>query len=231
MSGDIAYRQMLVHRHELHILRAGGSKETVDLRAPPLPGLADGSEGIELHPPAVQDFQSVHHLPECTSPRNGPAVTVMNVLRAVEGKAEQKVIVMEKCRPLPVEQGAVGLERIVDRTAAGIFPLKRQCAPEKVHTGKQRLASVPFDRELREVAGGAEIPDAEFQQFQVHHRFPAGIDGRCLVEIVAVGTAQIALRAHRLQHQAERRIPPAEAGSLGKRDGPVSAYSHITSPS
>ena len=87
---------MLIDGHELHIPRAGRLQEAVDIGSPSLPRLADGREGIELRSCPVKSLQGVHHGAERPSPLGCLPETVVDVLRSVEGKPEEEVIVPEK---------------------------------------------------------------------------------------------------------------------------------------
>ena len=126
----------------------------------------------------------------------------MDILRPVEGDADQEVVRTEEFRPLAGDQRCVGLKGIMDMFAVGIFLLEGHSLPVEIKTRQQGFAAVPVKEDVTYVVGGDIFLYEVFQHLLGHTRFLAAVYFR-LIEVVAVVALQVAKRAHRLYHNVE----------------------------
>lgn len=80
----------------------------------------------------LEEFQGAHHAIEAGLPRFVDAIAVMQMARAIHGKAHQELAFGKKLTPLVVEQDAVGLQGIRNSLAAGVMLLKLYSPAKKI---------------------------------------------------------------------------------------------------
>ena len=164
--------------------------------------MVDRGHGVELNTLSLKNVQSAHHPVECRETTLVAAVSVMNILGAVQGYSHKETIVVEKSRPLAVQKGAVGLDGVVYDLAAGMFPFIFKCLAIEVKPQDQRLAAVPVERHFRHLVGVDIFINNLFQHFLRHPWLPSAVDFS-LVEVVAVLAVKVAERPRRLDHYVE----------------------------
>ena len=199
-----AIDDMLHGGQKLHVAASDRiAEEAVDLRAAPLAGPVHDAQRIVLHARPPEHPDRPHHAREGGAPALRPAERVVNVLRPVERQPHQEAVFGEKLAPRLVHQRPVGLQRVLDPLARGVFPLERHGPAVEVPAEQQRLAAVPTEGHHGNLVGLDVLPDVELQQVVRHHRLPAAI--LCgLVEVVAIAAIEVAGRTGRLEHRRER---------------------------
>ena len=112
---------------------------------------------------------------------------------------------MEKLPPLIIQQGAVGLQRVVDAHARlAMLLLEFHCAPEKVQPHKRRFAPLPGKGDVGDALGRNVLPRVFLQQVIGHAEATAGVHA-LLGEKVTILAVQIADGPTGLQHDVEGR--------------------------
>ena len=115
---------MLHDGHELHVPAADGLEELVHLEPPAFRGLVDRGHRVEFHAAAVQEADAPEDLVEGRGAALVLAVAVVDVLRPVDGNADEEAVLPEELRPFAVQEGPVGLDRVEDLLPVGILPLE-----------------------------------------------------------------------------------------------------------
>lgn len=126
----------------------------------------------------------------------------MDILRSVNGDADEEAVGGEEVRPFRSHEGTVGLKRVMDDLAIGIFTLQRNGFPIEVNACQQWLSAVPVERDLGHIARADVVADDFFEELFRHYRLSAAVK-RCLVQIVAVAAIQIAQGTGGLEHYVE----------------------------
>ena len=110
---------------ELHVAAADRvAEEAVDLRPAPLREAVDHAQRVVLHPAAAEELHRAHDAGESGPAALRQAECVVYILGAVEREPHQKVVGGEELAPPLVDQRAVGLQRVLDALAAGVFALQ-----------------------------------------------------------------------------------------------------------
>ena len=128
----------------------------------------------------------------------------MNVLRAVDGNADEKIVLGEEIRPLRCQERSIGLECVVDYLVLRIFLLELDGLPVEVETHDERLASVPVECDFGNVAGTEIVLDEFFKHILRHTGLPAAVQAG-FVQVVTIPAVQIAERTAGLYHKIERQ--------------------------
>ena len=178
----------------------------IDFETAALAAGIDRGHRIERHAFGVEQLNAVQDPPERRGATLVLAELVVDVLRTVDRDTQQEVVLLEETRPLARDEGAVGLQAVVDLLAAGILLLERHRPTVEVQSHHQRFAAVPDELHLRHVVGRDVVPHHLLQHLQAHPGLPAAVDLR-LVEIVAIGAVEVAERPGGLHHDVERPRP------------------------
>ncbi len=193
MGADGALVDPLDRRNELHPTGADlVAQKAVDRERGLGVGAVDGDEDVGLDPVPLQKTQAAHDAVEGRPPAFVPAVSVVNLPGAVEADPHEKVVRPQEGAPLVREQGAVGLQGVLEahpRPAVGL--LERDGAPEKIDSHEGRLAALPGHRQRVAAVGRNQLGDVAFQHLVAHAKATAGVEAFFL-EIKAVGAVQVA---------------------------------------
>lgn len=148
------------------------------------------------------------------SPAPVSTVMVVDVLRPVEGKADEKAIPFEEFAPVVVEEEAVGLETVSDRlTGSPVLLLKSDRLLEELQTHQRRFASLPAKRNLR-FPGLHDLADKLLKHLEAHSMdFPLWIQ-RPFLQVEAVFAGHVAVGAGRLDEDRVERLSPGSSRSL-----------------
>ena len=95
-------------------------------------------------------------------------ISVMHRFRPVNADADQEVVLSEKLAPLIGEQGAIGLQTVVNVPSVSVPLLQLQCACIIADGQKQGLAAMPGEENLGLRLSLYVLPNEFFQQCFVH---------------------------------------------------------------
>ena len=96
---------------ELHVLRPEFISEiAVDLKAVVFVSSVDRAQDVGVDIGVTQVFPPSNHHRVSSMPAAVETVGVMEVSRAIDGDADEKIVLFEEMRPLLGNQGAVGLD-------------------------------------------------------------------------------------------------------------------------
>ena len=124
-------------------------------------------------------------------------VKIVNLRRAVQTDADQKVFFAEKLAPCGVEQQAVGLQGIFnDLSVPGVFFLKGHDIPEEIDSHQERFTPLPAEAVERGIDGQGFSND-RLQYFSGHFGCVAGIK-RFRPPVKAIIAGKIAQAGSRL---------------------------------
>jgi len=102
-------------------------------------------------------------------------VKVVDLRRAVEADADQKVFFAEKLAPRGIQQQAVGLQGIFnDLSRPGVFFLKGRNIPEKIDSHQERFPSLPAEA-VERGSDGQGFSNDRLQNFAGHFGCVSGI--------------------------------------------------------
>jgi len=184
--GLAAVREPVHGWKKLHEAAAGFvTEEAIDFSSSLLAKVIDHAQGIEIH---------VHPVHQAGCPEDpvesGPSslvdsIAVVDILRAVERKADKKSVVRKEAAPVLVYESAIGLKGIMDILASGILALQLEGALEIIEPEHQRLSSVPAKLDSVRLLGLYELPDVHLQQLRAHHGLTATIQFS-LFQVIAV---------------------------------------------
>ena len=167
---------MLHHGHELHIATAQRLEELVGLKSPALGRAVHRRHGIELSSGILKHMQSTDHLVESWCPALVFAELVMDVPGAVYGNPCQEIIFGKEPGPFTGNQGAVGLDGVMDFLPSGIAPLELQGLAVKVQAKYEGFPSMPVERDVFHVIRLDIFPHDGLEHLFCHPRFPASVD-------------------------------------------------------
>jgi len=129
----------------------------------------------------------------------------VDLARAVDRNADQKIVLAQKRSPVHIELRTVGLDRVrgaLARLEVPIDDLDRP--PEEIESHQRRFAALPgdvHDRDMR--MGFDELTDVGLEQL-VGHPEPAARVQHLLGEKEAVRAVQVAHRTGGLRKQMKR---------------------------
>ena len=181
------------------------AEEAVDLLAAVTIDGVDRAQDVELGPGLLQQASRSHDLGVRALAALVHALGVVDVLGPVHGEPEQEVVLGEEGRPLLVELGAVGLQRVLD-DLAGLAVLLHQ--PHRlaveVEAHERGLTALPGDGHALGAVALDELADVLLLRLIGHAELAARVE-RFLGEEEAVGAVEVADRAGRLGQHVERR--------------------------
>ncbi len=119
-------------RDKLQVARAVFAEKFVNFNRVGNVVRADDRQRVELGAEAFQALHAVENEVETRRSRAHRASRVVEFARAVDAQPDEEVIVGEECRPIVVEQRAVGLKGIFDFLARGVFFFEREHFFEKI---------------------------------------------------------------------------------------------------
>ena len=191
---------------ELDVLRAEVvAQEAVDLQSVVLVRVVHGGQHVPAHPVRLEPVQPGDDAVERRLAALVDAVGVVEFARAVDRDADQEVLCGEELRPLVVDEGAVGLDRVLDDLVGPAVALDEvDHSAEELDTHERRLAALPGDRDLGVAVRLEQLPDVRLQQPVVHPERAAGVE-LLLGQEEAVRAVEVADRAGGLPEHVERR--------------------------
>ena len=166
----------------------------------------DRREDVALDAACAQVLQAAHHLVEAAAPALGQPERVVDLARAVDRDPDEELVLLEERRPLLVELGAVGLDRVL-RPLPRLQVVVDQLdgAAEELEPHQRRLATLP--RDLHDRNAGVrldQLTDVGLEQLVGHPEAAARIQ-HLLGEKEAVGAVEVADGAGRLREQVKSR--------------------------
>ena len=108
--------------------------------------IVDHRQRVPFHGMFAEEVYSGHYLCERRRVGTVAAVLVVEAFRPVYGHAYEPPLVVEKFGPLVGEQGAVGLDAIVDGAAAAILLLQLDGAFIKRYGAQKGFPAVPREK-------------------------------------------------------------------------------------
>ena len=197
----------LDHWDELHEPSAALiAQEPVHLATAVLVGRVHRGQHVELDARSAKLSEPAHHLIEAAASAFCDAECVVDLAGAVDRDANQEVVLAQERRPLAVELGAIGLDRVrrpLTRLQVMIDKLNR--AAEEVESHQRRLAALPRDLHHRNPrVRFDQLPDVGLEQL-VRHPEPASRIQHLLREKEAVGAVEVAHGPSGLREQMKRR--------------------------
>ena len=180
--------------------------------------VVDDTHHVPLHAVLLQQLYATHHLVEGGLSATRTAVFIVKLLGAVDGEADEPVVLVEELTPLVGEQGAVGLEAVVNLSSAGVAALQLQHFLVEAERAHQRLATVPGEKHLRLCLRFDILLDERLQRGVTHQRVGLiglmglisliGLIGPIIVQcsflqIIAVLAGEVADAAYRLCHDIQ----------------------------
>ena len=158
----------------------------------------------------VEEFHAAHHLSPSGRTTTREAVTVVQVLRSVDGDAHQPTRIMEKLRPVGGEQCAVRLQAVVYLMPASILLLQGDGLLVESARTQERFAAVPskLHRHTCRLCLNV-LPHKPLQHLIVHLVAPLSNGQtlgrkRHLLGVVAVLTIEIAASPRGFGHDIDR---------------------------
>jgi hypothetical protein len=139
------------------------------------------------------------------------AVVVVERRRAVEGDADEEIVIVKKTTPVIGQEGAVRLDAVGNEEASAVFLLKFEGAAVETEGAKEGFAAMPGKEGLGLGLGLEVLLDKNFEEFFAHNAAGGGIE-ILFVQIITVSATEIAGGADRLQHYVE-------GGGEGRVDG------------
>jgi hypothetical protein len=147
----------------------------------------------------------------------GDPKTVMQPFRSVAAQADEEVVLLEKGRPLGIEQCAVGLQIVLDPLERLLVRrLQRHHLAEEIQPQQGRLPALPGEDHLVPGLRLDVLTDVLLEHVIGHSRDARLLEQLVFMQVIAIGAVEIARRADRLDHrmeavrqsgQRERRIP------------------------
>ena len=185
-------------------VRANGLEKAIDLKAMITVMIIDDRQGIEINLILFQPLNGGHDLFKGWSSPFGNPVTIMQMLRAVNGDSHQEAILSKKPRPLVINQQAIGLNAVINRFAITVTLLVLHDGLEKIQTTDGWLPPLPDKTDLRQVGLSLYLLfDVLTKRCIIHtHGHLLAID-RFLLQVKAIVTGHIALEAAWLSHDME----------------------------
>lgn len=91
----------------------------------------------------LENLQTAHHFFKRRILFLVDAVDVMQAARAIDTQTNQKPVLAQEPAPLVIQQGTVGLERIMNYFSIGVLGLEGHHLAEEIHSQQRRFASLP----------------------------------------------------------------------------------------
>ena len=140
---------MLVEFHAVDVLVVAElqlvGKVVVDLDGMALVGGGDEGEDVMLDLMALQDFETTKNVRMAAATIGAEAEVVVDVVRAIDRDADEKVLVVKKGSPVIIKLGAVGLEDVLNRSRLLVLVLEGNGLAEEVEAREGRFASLPSE--------------------------------------------------------------------------------------
>jgi len=129
-------------------------------------GGADAGQDIEIHMMFFEQSNAAQDTIEGGRAALVPAIEIMRFARTVEADPDQKAIFGEEFAPLIVQQGAIGLQGVINvHTGTRIFFLISHRAAEEIHAHQGWLAALPGKVDFRHSLGCDVLAGIIFQCF------------------------------------------------------------------
>jgi len=177
-------------------------------------GLPEGLTGVfavhrrqrvELHAMFFERLQAGHHPGEGRLAALVHAVGVVQVGRAVDADADQKMLGGEKFAPFVIEQNAVGLEGVFNGLIPGMLRLEFDHGAEEAYAKQRGLAALPRKTDDRTRLRCDVVAHIGLKHLRFHPPAAGVSIEEFLFEIETVATVQIAARTNGLGEQMEGR--------------------------
>ena len=123
MAAVLVVEQAFHHGRELEVATTCLTEEAVEGACHACRVAGDNGQRVPFHIVMVEEFHAAHHLSPSGRTTTREAVTVVQVLRSIDGDAHQPTRIVEKLRPIGGEQCAVRLQAVVYLMPASILRL------------------------------------------------------------------------------------------------------------
>ncbi len=155
------------------------------------------------------------------------AVGVVDLPGAVDGKADEDIVLLQERCPGAVDQKTVGLEGLPhDLIGTPVFLDRLERSTEEVELHQRRLASLPGDRHLGRIVRLEQLTDVGVERFFRHPTSAVGVE-RLLGQEEAVGAVDVAGRPRGLCQEMKARRA-LRAGRMHARSGfGLHGFSHF----
>jgi len=164
--------------------------------------IVEYAEEVELDFVLLEAFETFKDLFGRALAVVGDAVVVVEFRWAVDGEADEELLFVEEPAPVVVEEGAIGLEGVLDGLAgAFVFVLEFDGFSEEVESGEGGFAALPGDGHFVGKMGD-EAGEEFLEGGEGHAVFVAVVDGFG-GEVIAVGAVEVAERADGLDHDGD----------------------------
>ena len=192
------------NRNELHEIRPDFvSQVAIHLQRMMIVAGVHGTQDVEFNFVLPEQSRRAHHpgMGRCTALVD--AVLVVQFRRPVHAEAHQEVVGCEELAPFVVQEGAVGLQGVLDAHARTlVLLLQSHGLPKPVESHQGWLAALPGKGDLRDLLGLDVLTGVLLEQVQRHAEVRSGIE-ILLGQEIAIGAVQVADRAARLEHDVE----------------------------
>jgi len=125
---------------------------------------------------------------------------VVEFIGAVKGKSDKEVVFFKESAPFIVEEGAVGLESVLDGFSIGVLLLEGGNFPKKLDAEERWFAALPGEMNFRNVLGFDVLADKAFEDMVRHNRFRVVWEQFFFFEIEAVLALKVTCRTCRFHH-------------------------------
>ena len=181
------------------------AEEAIDRAAVFLVGGVDRAQYVEVDSVLAQEPPALHHLVEGALFAAVDTVGVVELARAVDAQADQKVVFLEEGAPVIVEKDAVGLKGVLhDLSRPAVLFDEFDGAPEEVELHQRRLAALPRHCHCGRAVRLQQLADVGVERVIRHPVLFVRIQ-RILGQEEAVRAIDIAGGPTRLRQQVEAR--------------------------
>ena len=140
---------------KLHVLRPEFIAEiAIDVKAVVFVSSVDCAQDVSVDIGVTQVFPPTNHHRVSSMPATVETVGIMEVFRAIDGDADEKIVLFEEMRPLLGNQGAVGLDGMTNLLGGAtiLFAQLNEAFKER-EAAQSRFAALPEHGDISIGAG------------------------------------------------------------------------------
>ena len=185
---------------ELQKIAADAFEEAVELERLAHVEVIHHRHGIPVHAVAREEFDTAHHLSPCSASRARESVAIVHLFRAVDGDTHQKLVFCQETTPIVGEQGAVGLQSVLNLLVRRVLLLQCQRFFVESARAHQRFSAVPREEHAVSGLNGDVIVNVSLERLVAHLLFGRFGVEFLLFEVITISTVQVAGRTGGLGH-------------------------------